>query len=201
MTFIDQRLPEEIELGCVRRERADHDIVTTDGGYEVRNARQSQDLLHYELSFPPGEFDGAIIEAVKAMVKASRIGLYGLRLRDWDSDMHALSLEPFGTGDGVTTAFQLKKSWTVGGVTASRKITRPVSALQIFKDGVLQVSGYSVNYSTGIVTFTGAPANGVIVQATGLFDIPVRFDMNYSATALTGWLEHIDTLTLIELRE
>lgn len=201
MTFIDQRLPEEIEIGCVRRENADHDISKTDGGYEVRNARQSQDLLAYDVSFPTGEFAGTIIAAVKAMVKASRIGLYAFRLRDWDPDMHQLTLEPFGTGNAVTTAFQLKKSWTVAGVTASRKITRPVSALQIFKDGVLQVSGYSVNYSTGIVTFSPAPGNGVIVQATGLFDIPARFDLHYSATAPTAWLEHIDTLQIIEVRE
>lgn len=201
MSFIDQRLPEQIEIGAVRHERADVDIVTTDGGFEVRNVRQAQDLLSYDIAFPPGEFTATVIDAVKTMVRASRIGLYAFRFRDFDETMSALDQEPFGTGDGIATQFQLKKSWTVDGVTATRKITRPVSSLAIYKAGVLLNSGYSVNYDTGIVTFTAAPTVGQVVAATGFFDIPVRFDLDYQATGITGWLEHIDSLRLIEVRE
>ena len=43
--------------------------------------------------------------------------------------------------------------------------------------GVLQNgSAYSVNTTTGQVTFNTAPGNGVSVSANFEFDVPVRFD-------------------------
>lgn len=201
MTFIDQRLPREIELGAVRREKENLDIVATDGGYEVRNARHSQSMFEYEVSFPPSEFDGTIVAAVKDLFRASRGGLYPFRFRDWDTENSTLTLEEIGTGDGTTTAFQITKTTTVGGVTAVRNITRPVSAISVYIDAVLQTSGYSVNYSTGVVTFTSAPTVGQAITVSGSYDIPVRFDLSLESTGLTGWLEHIETLTLIEVKE
>lgn len=201
MTFIDQRLPQELELGAIRREREMLDIVRTDGGYEVRNARHSQATYEYEISLPPGEFDDSVTTALEDMFKASRGGLYAFRFRDWDSYNNALTDEVIGTGDGATTTFQITRTTTVGGVSSVRNITRPVSAFTIKLDGVTQVSGYSVNYSTGVVTFTAAPALDVVISVSGTYDIPVRFDMTYEATALTGWLKHTETLTLIEVKE
>lgn len=201
MSFIDQRLPQQVEIGAVRRERAMHEIVTTDGGHEVRNARHAQDVFEYDISFPTGEFSGTIIAEVKAMVKASRIGLYAFRFRDWDTENNTLTDEQVGTGDGSETEFQIKKTWTVGGISAERIITRPVSPLTVKLNGVTQGGGYSINYATGLLTFTSAPAAAAVIAVSGFYDIPVRFDLSYEATGVTGWLEHIDRLTLIEVKE
>ena len=38
------------------------------------------------------------------------------------------------------------------------------------------MSGWTVDTTTGVVTFTAAPAGGVIVRAGFEFDVPVRFD-------------------------
>ncbi|MDM8335574.1 DUF2460 domain-containing protein [Wolbachia pipientis] len=38
---------------------------------------------------------------------------------------------------------------------------------------------YSVNYSTGEITFTKLPVKGVITTASFKFNVPVRFDTDY----------------------
>lgn len=199
MAFLDQQLPRQVELGAVRRDVEDIDIVTTDGGWEVRNARASQSLREFDVSFPTSRRNAAVFLAVVALYKAARGLLHSFRFRDWAD--YQLTAEPIGTGDGATTAFQITQSWTVDGETVSRDITRPVSAMQVYKNGVLQGSGYAIDYDTGVLTFSVAPAIGVVVSVTGEFDIPVRFDGPLATMAPTGDLEHIETITLKEVRE
>lgn len=201
MTFINVRLPTQVEINAVRREREPVDIVKTDGGFEVRNVRHAQGLFEYDISFPAGGYDGTIIAAVKDMFKASRGGLYAFRFRDWDPENNLLTDEVIGTGTGAQTAFQITKTWTVGGQSQVRNITRPVSSFTVKKDDVTAVSGYSIDYATGILTFSVAPSNGVVVSVSGVYDIPVRFDLTFQATGMASFMEHIDTLTLIEVKE
>jgi uncharacterized protein (TIGR02217 family) len=201
MSFINVRLPTQVEINAVRREREPVEIVTTDAKFEVRNVRHAQGLFEYDISFPTQDYDGTIIAAVKDMFKASRGGLYAFRFRDWDPENHLLSDEVIGTGTGALTTFQITKTWTVGGQSQVRNITRPVSALTVKVNSVTQVSGYSIDYATGILTFSVAPANGLSVSVSGTYDIPVRFDLTFQATGLASVLEHIDTLTLLEVKE
>jgi hypothetical protein len=51
-------------------------------------------------------------------------------------------------------------------------------------NGVQKVENtdYTVNYTTGVVTFTVAPTNGHAVTAGFLFDVPVRFDQGADET-------------------
>lgn len=199
MSFINERLPTKVEEGAVRYDDEDIETVTTDGGWETRNARQSQSLLRFDISFPPGRDGSEVREAVVAMYKAARGQLRAFRFRDFLD--YTLEDELIGLGDGSTTVFQVKKSWTVGGVTESRRITRPVSPLVVKSNGILLSSGYSIDYATGLLTITAAPTVGAEVRVSGAFDIPVRFDASLSATAITGRLAHIDNLTLREVRE
>lgn len=197
MSFIDARLPTQVELGAVRRDVETIEIVTTDGGWEQRNLRRAQSLLEFDLSYPHAGRDDAIYLAVKAMYKASRGGGLGFRFRDW-SDYQA-DAAVFGTGDGVTTAFQLGIPYTAGSTTHTRRITRPVSTVSIFKDGV--ASAATINYSTGAVSFGAAPANGVVLAWTGDFDLPVRFDGALSIVGPATHLLHLEGITLVEIKE
>jgi len=199
MAFITTRLPMEVEIGATRRDVEDIGVVTTDGGWEVRNARAAQSLMEYDISFPMSLRTGSIYLQVLAMYKAARGQLHGFLFRDWAN--YQLTAANIGTGNGVTTAFQIVQKWTAGSETHSRKITRPVSAIGVYKAGVLQVSGYSVSYSTGIVTFTSAPLAAVAITVTGEFDVPVRFDTPLETLGYSSELEHIETMTLREVRE
>jgi len=201
MSFIDERLPLEVSINAVRREIEDIEIVTTDGGFEVRNIRSSCNIFEYDITYPPGGFDDAVLEDVIRMWKASRGGAYAFRFTDWDEKNNSLTAEVIGTGNGSRTAFQITKTWTEDGQSQIRNITRPRSAVSVFKDGVLQVSGFTVDYDTGIVTFSAAPANGVVVSITGLYDIPVRFTSVLEAVGRASFLEELSTFTLREIRE
>jgi uncharacterized protein (TIGR02217 family) len=87
-----------------------------------------------------------------------------------DPDDRTATTQIFGVGDGSTKTFQLVRGF--GG------FSEPVFALDgsasIYKDAVLQGSGYSIS-STGVVTFTTAPASGVVLTWTGNFYWRVRF--------------------------
>jgi uncharacterized protein (TIGR02217 family) len=119
-----------------------------------------------------------------------------------------------GTGNGVTTQFQLKKLYTDSSVTYSRNIYKPMTspAISVGKNGVLQTltTHYTVNYNTGIVTFVSAPANGLSITAGFKFHVPVRFDIDsieglqYIFTSSTNQANDIISLpdiTIIETRE
>ncbi|MEO1610633.1 MAG: DUF2460 domain-containing protein [Pseudomonadota bacterium] len=100
---------------------------------------------------------------------------YGFRFKNW-TDYQALT-QPLGQGDGATKAFQLVKVYASGGEAESRVITKPVDGtVKIYRNGIEAVSGWSLDTTTGLVTFTSAPADGVQVTADFEFDVPMRFD-------------------------
>lgn len=198
---IDTRLSEHVELGATRREIDDVEVVTTDGGNETRNARWSQPLLEFDISFPPSVRDDAVFLEVRAAYRACRGRLHSFKFRDW-SDYEATD-ELFATGDGTTTIFPLIKAYAFGTETFERRIYQPVSAIALKKNGVAMLSGYAVDYDTGEVTFTIAPVGGETpdeISWTGEFDVPVRFDTDLASTGIAPHLEHHETVTLKEVR-
>jgi uncharacterized protein (TIGR02217 family) len=90
---------------------------------------------------------------------------------------HEVARQSLGTGDGVTKQFQIYKTYSIGSASYSRDITKPVtSTVSVWLNGVLQVSGYSVSRTTGIITFSPAPIYHASIEvAVTEFDVPVRF--------------------------
>lgn len=82
----------------------------------------------------------------------------------------------FGTGDGVTVAFQLVRSYGAGGFTLLEPVQNLNGAVTNIKDAGNVVSGGNYNVSaTGLVTFNAAPANGHALTWSGSFYYRVRF--------------------------
>lgn len=96
---------------------------------------------------------------------------------DWfyffDVNDNTVTAQSFGVGDGTTSTFQLVRS--LGGF--SEPIENLNGTPSIYKDGVLQSSGYTIS-STGIVTFTPAPAAATVLTWTGNYYWRVRFDQD-----------------------
>ena len=58
-----------------------------------------------------------------------------------------------------------------------RTITKPVAGtVRVYKDDAEQLSGWSVDVTTGVVTFSTAPAASVAITADFELDVSVRFD-------------------------
>jgi len=76
------------------------------------------------------------------------------------------------------------------------------ATLRIALGGVEQSSGWSVDTTTGIVTFSAAPGAGVAITAGFEFDVPVRFDTDVLDVTLDfERLGSITSIPLLELRQ
>jgi uncharacterized protein (TIGR02217 family) len=61
------------------------------------------------------------------------------------------------------------------------------------------MSGWSVDTTTGVVTFDTAPGAGVAITAGFAFDVPVRFDTDTLDVTLD--IERLGSITSIPLLE
>lgn len=89
-----------------------------------------------------------------------------------DADDNAVTAQTIGTGDGATASFQLVRAF--GGFIEPVLAPNVVSA--VYLAGVAQSpSSYSVDPSTGLLTFTAAPASGAAVTADFTYYFRCRF--------------------------
>lgn len=135
--------------------------------------------------------------------------LQHFRLKDWaDFSVQHDGVEELGylgVGGAGVTQFQLIKRYTSGGEVYSRTITKPVAnTLAVYFDSVVQSSGWSVDTATGLVGFSVAPANGVVITASFEFDVPAKFtSKNFSSKFLAykNTAVSIHNAPALELRE
>lgn len=83
-----------------------------------------------------------------------------------------------GTGNASQTAFQLVRTLdpALPGGGYAEPITNPAAVSAVYLNGVAQAaSSYSWSATTGVVTFTAAPASGAAVTADFSYAFPVRF--------------------------
>lgn len=86
MTHFTTRLPQQVELGAIRNLNYENEIVTTDGGYEVRNARWSSPLRTFEISFPTANRSDPVYQAVVALYAQTMGGLHSFEMIDWTDE-------------------------------------------------------------------------------------------------------------------
>jgi uncharacterized protein (TIGR02217 family) len=198
MAFIETRFPTDIAYGSTGGPEYSTDIVITQSGHEQRNSNWSQARARYNVAH--GVKTQAQLDALIAFFRARKGRADGFRFKDW-TDYQAVG-QSIGTGNGTATIFQLKKNYTSGGITQSRTITKPVTGtVAIYLNGVLQVSGYTVNTTNGQVTFSSPPANTVAVTADFEFDVPVRFDTDRLSSTLDTYGSHSwHDIPLVEVR-
>ncbi len=86
--------------------------------------------------------------------------------------------QPIGTGDGSATSFQLVRTMGVSlpGGGFSEPVTAPNTLSAIYFNGVRQsASAYSLDPSTGLVTFVAPPPASQLVTADFSYYFRVRF--------------------------
>jgi uncharacterized protein (TIGR02217 family) len=147
------------------------------------------------------------LAAVVAFFEARNGRLHGFRFKDWGDHKSCLPSgtpsptdQAIGTGDGTMTAFQLVKRYISGVQSWTRAIAKPVAGtVRIALGGVEQLSGWSVDATTGVIIFNTAPGSSVAITAGFEFDVPVRFDTD--ALDVTLDLERLGSITSIPLME
>lgn len=207
MAFDETLLPLRVGFGSSGGPAFSTEIVTVDGGYERRNQNWSQARRSYDAG--TALHSAADVATLLAFFHARAGRARGFRLRDWSdytSSSDGISASAFtdqtiGAGDGSTQAFQLKKTYASGAVNHVRNIKKPVTgSATIGLNGVAQASGWTLDATTGVVTFTTAPASGVAVTAGFTFDVPVRFDTDQLALSAEDFAQMHIQIPIVELR-
>lgn len=184
MSFDEVQFPTDIAYGSTGGPEFLTDIVVTSGGYEKRNIRWSAPRASYEVNHAPK--DQQQLSNLIAFFMARKGKANGFRFKDWSD--YNVSAENIGTGDGSQVSFQLIKKYQSGSQIYNREIKKPASATEkIYFDSVLQSSGYTVDYTTGIITFTTAPSSGVAITTDFEFDVPVRFDTDRLSASMDDY--------------
>lgn len=208
MSFHDVRFPVNIGRGARGGPTRRTQVVELGSGAEQRNASWSASLHRFDISYGIRTADD--LAAVKAFFEARNGRLFGFRFKDWSDYKSSLpSVTPapgdqnLGTGTGSLLHFRLRKRYLSGGITYWRMIRRPVAGtVRVAVNGVEQLSGWTVNAATGIVSFSTAPGAGLAVTAGFEFDVPCRFDSDdLEVTLDVERRGSIDSITLVELRE
>jgi uncharacterized protein (TIGR02217 family) len=205
MAFHEVRFPDNISRRARGGPERRTQIVELASGDEERNASWANSRRRYDVAYGIRRADD--LAAVVAFFEARNGRLHGFRFKDWGdhksclpSQASSATDQAIGSGDGALTVFQLVKRYASGGQSWTRTITKPVAGtVRIALDGVEQASGWSVDTTTGIVTFDTAPATGVAVTMGFEFDVPVRFDTDALDVILD--LERLGSITSIPLVE
>ena len=143
MAFHEVRFPDNISRGARGGPERRTQIVELASGDEERNASWANSRRRYDVSYGIRRADD--LAAVVAFFEARNGRLYGFRFKDWADHKSCLpsqALSPtdqqIGTGDGVTTSFQLVKRYASGGQFWTRAITKPVAgSVQIALNAVV----------------------------------------------------------------
>ena len=130
-------------------------------------------------------------------------GAFGTFLFQDPSDFQVAG-QQIGTGDASTTVFQLQRamgtSLAGGGFLEPMVAPNVVSA--IYFDGITQATAtYSVDPTTGLVTFGSAPGSGLIITADFTYYFRCRFvDDKYDFENFMYRLWQLKKLTFISVR-
>lgn len=189
--FHEVSLPLALAIGASGGPERMTDVVRLASGVESRNARWAGSRRRWEVGGAAVRLDAA--HELIAFFEARRGRSHGFRFRDPidfkscapEGAVSALD-QPLGIGDGVRTAFQLKKRYASGAGWAERAITKPVSASVVVAMSGEITDAFAADDATGIVTFDAAPASGVTLTSGYVFDVPVRFDADRLEMVLLG---------------
>ncbi|MBL8568717.1 MAG: DUF2460 domain-containing protein [Phreatobacter sp.] len=205
--FHEVTFPLDIALGASGGPERRTDVVLLGSGREERNARWAHSRRRYDADYGVKSLAG--LQAVIAFFEERRGRLHGFRFRD---RLDCSSAQPgaapsptdqeIGTGDGETVAFRLAKTYGAGGTAYRRPVAKPVAGSVRVAVGGVETGSFAVDAATGVVTLALAPADGAVVTAGFLFDVPVRFDADRLDVNLTSFAAgEIPSIPLIEIRE
>jgi uncharacterized protein (TIGR02217 family) len=195
MPFHEVRFPTNMSFGSIGGPERRTEIVTLANGFEERNTRWAHSRRRFDAGVGMRSLDD--VETLIAFFEARQGQLFAFRWKDWSDFKSSIPSQDvqfqdqvIGTGDGVTTQFQLSKTYTSGAASYRRPIGKPVlGTISVGIEGDIQTDTvhYTVDTFAGLVTFDLAPEEDAAVTAGFEFDVPVRFDTDGIKTSLASF--------------
>lgn len=198
MAFLETpRFPDSVSEGASGGPTFMTHIFDSNGGLEQRNCIWTRAKHSYDVSF--GIRDQEDMDDVRDFFIVIQGRKNSFRYKDWND--HTLTAENIGTGTGALLTFQITKTYTTGAYTHVRKIRKPVAGIAVYVNAVLKVitADYTIDTTTGIITFVVAPPLTQAVTVTGEFDVPVRFEVDAMTASHIGFeAENWSGISLVE---
>ncbi|MEP1767669.1 MAG: DUF2460 domain-containing protein [Sulfitobacter sp.] len=195
MNFHEIQFPADLSFGALGGPQRRVDVVTLANGYEERNTPWAHSRRVYDAGLGLRSLDD--IEAVISFYEARYGQMYGFRWKDWSdykSSKPSAATSRFdqeiALGDGSTTSFQIIKNYRSGAHSYARPITKPVKGsviVSVEQDDKQEAIDYSVDVTTGIITFLNPPDPDTRIYAGFEFDVPVRFDSDSLLTNIANF--------------
>ena len=159
--------PYDISYNSVGSTRFATDVIVVDSGDDQRTQRWAQPLMEYDIAYGVRTMEQ--LQALIAFFRAMRGRLHAFNYRDIVDHASSVAVvtearapppvtprdQLIGTGDGSTYIFQLAKTYTTpsGQAKQVRPITRPEDGSVRIAINAKEVSNWSVDTNTGLVTF------------------------------------------------
>jgi uncharacterized protein (TIGR02217 family) len=209
MAFHEIRFPANLSFGSVGGPERRTEIVTLANGFEERNTPWAHSRRRYDAGLGLRSLND--VETLIAFFEARTGQLHGFRWKDWSDYKSGVPLadpapddQLLGTGDGMTSVFQLQKTYQSGLQSYTRPIRKPVAGtivVAVAGDQKIESLEYSVNLATGEVTFVLPPDLGTRVTAGFEFDVPVRFDTDAIQTSVASFQAgEVPNVPVVEIR-
>jgi uncharacterized protein (TIGR02217 family) len=210
MAFHDIRFPATLSFGSLGGPERRTEIVTLANGHEERNTPWAQARRRYDAGLGLRSLDD--VETLIAFFEARQGMLHAFRWKDWadfkscpaSRGVDALD-QPLGYGDGQTTVFQLTKTYASGGWSSVRSIARPVAgSVRIALGGteIRETQGWTLDDTTGLITFDTPPAADAEITAGYEFDVPVRFDTDLIQVSVASFRAgDVPKVPVVEVRQ
>lgn len=197
--FETPRFPDIVSEGAIGGPSFNTAVWEGHAGLEQRSANWGTARHLYNVGY--GIRTSADMDDVREIFYLARGKFSGFRFKDWCD--YKITSGNIGTGDGTTTVYDIVKKYTVGAYTYTRRILKPVNGtLLVYVNSVLktETTDYTVDYTTGEITFLAAPTAGHAIVVTCEFDVPVRFDVDEIAPSHAGYnAEEMSSIQLIEI--
>ena len=196
MSFLEMRFPELISFNSSSIVQFDTSVVVTKNGLEQRNINWNYAKMRFNIV--NGIKTKSELDDILRFFRNVKGRAFGFRFKDW-SDYNAKK-QIIGYGDGIKKEFQLIKSYIVNNNFYTRKINKPVfSTVKIYLDNV-ESDNFSIDFTSGLLSFDYSIPMNVKVEADFEFDVPVRFESDVIEVSMetvnTGFVKDI---SLIEI--
>ena len=202
-SHIEERLPECISFGSSGGPGFKTSIFESDSGYVGGNIEWEKQRAEYTVVLE--ERPEEEIQEFLEFFHVVRGQATSFRFKDWLD--YQITNQDTWTGDGSTQVFQTFKRYVSGDYHFDRTIYKIAQGTEpsIQIDGVDQTYGvdFSVDFNTGLVTFTSAPSNGAVITIVSMeFDVPVRFAQDeIIAQNVNFRMGNVAEINLIEVRQ
>lgn len=199
MAFHDVRFPTDIAYTSAGGPNFETQVVGLSSGHERRASKWDYPLERWDVAY--GVTTQPLMKTLLYFFYQRRGRMHSFRFKNHDD--YTLAGSQIGSGNGSQTDFPVYKVYpeTGGTYAFSRRIWKPLSSgFRVFKAGIEQFSGWSLDTTNGIVEFSSPPTGGQVITVHGEFDLPVRFDTDYLPLQLVTYEAGEAAVPIVEIR-